>query len=280
MRRLFRGAGLVILACLYAGLLAAMPGAFAQTAGPQSQAFDVVAIRQIEATRFFREGNSSTTITTAHKSCDYSGEHVSCQLSLRELIEEAFQLKRYEIAGPDWLTEDLFVFQATMPLKTSKDNARLMLQGALRDRFGLSFHMEQRAIASYAMIPAKGGTKLQPAEDAEHRKLLSIGGRGGAVLTMSPGQFSAVAISLESLGKNLQSIAGLDRPVVNMTGLSGDYKVDLHWSQGEDAEAGMGPMDSGLRNAVKVQLGLELEKRQIPMRVLVVDHVNRTPSEN
>ncbi len=280
MRLLFGGSRSIASAYLYVAIFLAKPDGYSQTSEPLSRVFDVVSIRQIEATHSYREANSATYITTAHKSCDYSGARVTCQLSLQELIKEAFQLKKYEIAGPGWLAEDLFVFQAIMPPDTGKDAARLMLKGALQDRFGLSSHFEQRDVPAYAMIPAKGGIKLQPADAAEHRKLLSIGGRGGAFLTSSPGQFSAVAISLELLAANLETFAGLDRPVVNMTGLSGSYKVDLHWNETDDPEYTARGVDPGFRNAVKVQLGLELEKRQIPTRVLVVDHVNRTPSEN
>ena len=279
MRPRFRGSKEFCAACIWTLLVLARADVRAQTSNPPSPAFDVVSIHQLETTHSYRNALSASVIGTPHKLCNDSGNRVLCQLSLHDLLEEAFQVKRYEITGPPWLADDLFLFEATMPPNTDKATARLMLQHALKERFGLSSHFEQREIACYAMIPAKGGTKLQPADDAEHRKLLSIGGRAGAYQTMSSGQFSAVAISLESLALNLQITADLDRPVINMTGLSGNYKVDLHWHETEDPQY-TGLTDPNFRIAVKDQLGLDLEKRQIPMNVLIIDHINRTPSEN
>lgn len=276
----FHGVRKLVLACLCALLLLSQPIASAQNSERSIPAFDVVSVRQIETTQVERGPNSVAYITTAHKACDYSLGRVTCQLSLKELIAEAFKLKQYEIAAPGWLADNLFVFQATMLPNTGKEDVRVMLQQALEDRFGLRFHFAQRTVSGYAMIPAKGGARLQPADDAEHRQSLTLGGRGGASLTMSPGQFSAVAIPLDLLAANLQTFAGLDRPVVNMTGLDGVYKIDLHWRETEDNESIERGMDPGFREAVRAQLGLDLERRQIQARVLVVDHANRGPTEN
>lgn len=281
---LLHGFGKSISKWLYAGVILAATAASAQTLASKLPAFDVVSIRPIEAMQCQRDLNSATCIGTAHKACVYTGERVACQFSLQELLEEAFQRKPYEIVGPGWLAEGLFVFQATMPSGTSKETARLMLQQALKDRFDLKSHVEQRSIPGYAMVQMKGGARLQPADDTEHQKLLAIGGRGGAHLTYMPGHFAAVSITLDSLARNLKSLVGLDRPIVNMTGLSGNYKVDLHWHTDEESEdtargAARG-IDPRFQKAVKDQLGLDLEKRNIPAQVLVVDHVNRAPSEN
>jgi uncharacterized protein (TIGR03435 family) len=280
MRLLLHGFGKSISKWLYAGVILAATAASAQTSASKLPAFDVVSIRPIAAMQFHSDLNSTTYISTAHKACVYTGERVACQFSLLELLEEAFQRKPYEIVGPGWLADGLFVFQATMPSGTSKETARLMLQRALEDRFDLKAHVEQRTIPGCAMVQVKGGARLQPADDAEHQKLLTIWGRGGAFFTYTPGHFAAVAITLDLLARNLKSLAGLDRPIVNMTGLSGSYKVDLHWRTDEESEDAARGIDPRFQNAVKDQLGLDLEKRNIPAQVLVVDHVNRAPSEN
>lgn len=222
------------------------------------------------------------TVGTMNKPCDYLPDRVTCQLSLQALIEEAFQLKDYEIAGPDWLPNGRYVFQATMPLDTNKDTARLMLQRALEEHFSLKFHHEQRVLPVYELIPGKHGIKLQPADDPAHRKpldVLSPMGRGATVY-MRPGQFFAMALTPEWLGIYLRSFAGLGLPVINKTGLTGEYKIDLHWEPTEDPDSLRRAEDPGFREAVESQLGLHLKKSTDPVNVLVIDHVDRTPSQN
>jgi uncharacterized protein (TIGR03435 family) len=119
-------------------------------------AFDVISIRQIEAVHTTSTGLSTTYIHEALKLCTYLADRVACQLPLKWLIEEAFQLKSWEVAGPDWLGDDMFIVQATMPMDTSKETAHLMLQRALQERFDLTFHREDRIVPIYALVAAPG----------------------------------------------------------------------------------------------------------------------------
>ncbi|MES2394155.1 MAG: TIGR03435 family protein [Acidobacteriota bacterium] len=272
-------------------LAAALPLAFNITVHaqqPQEPAFDVVSIRAIEATHTTSTALTSTTITTAWKPCIYAPDRVTCQLSLERLIEEAFQLKSFQIALPSWAAEDRFVLQATLPLNTPKDTARIMLQHALEERFHLTCHRETRQVAVYAMVAATDGVKLQPADDAGHRKLLDpqgqpkplSPGQRGAYMTITEGHYAAVAISLDIFAINVQNIAGLDLPVVNQTNLTGQYKIDVRWNPDDDADDLPPGVYSGFKAAAERQLGLHLEKRKAPMTVLVIEHADQLPSAN
>jgi uncharacterized protein (TIGR03435 family) len=71
----------------------------------------------------------------------------------------------------------------------------------------------------------------------------------------------------------------LNRPVVNLTGLPGLYKFDLHWMPVQE-NGSMGLKDPGLIGAVRDQLGLRLEKRNGMYDVLVVDRAERAQAAN
>jgi uncharacterized protein (TIGR03435 family) len=274
---------LILFGAMQTGILAAQSNTPTRGASAPLPAFDAVSIKRVDKSQFFRTASGSTTITTPQKPCEYSLDRVVCQLSLKYLIEEAFQLKKSEMAGLSGLDDELFLVQAILPLNTDKEAARLMLQQTLEERFGLKFHHEERVIPIYALIPGKQGVKLQPADDPAHRKLLDVAtpveGRK-AVLSMSPGQFSAVAMSLDVLANDLNSMADMDLPVINMTGLTREYKIDLHWNPVEEPGTSLRILDPGFPDAVESQLGLKLEKRKVPSDVFVVDQIVHVPTEN
>lgn len=273
---------------LFGGVFVGTLIAFAQPSAPQASSdstaptFDVVSIRQTDPTQIINTPNGPRLIGAMNKPCDYLRDRVMCQLSLQRLIEEAFQLKEYEIAGPDWLASGSYVVQATMPLDTNKDTARLTLQSALEDRFSLKFHHELREVSVFELVPGKHGVKLRPADDPAHRKPLDVPSPmgHGATVSMRPGRFFAMAITLDWLAIYLRSLAELNLPVVNKTGLTGEYKFDLHWEPTDDPNSFGRGKDPGFPDAVKSQLGLELKKSTDPVNMLVIDHIERTPSAN
>ena len=248
----------------------------------QHPAFDAVSIKQIVSSHIRRTPTGVLTVSAEAKPCKYLRDRVICQLTLDRLIEEAFQLHDYEIAGPDWLKSDWYSVQATMPLDTPPDTAHLMLQFALEDTFNIKFHREKRDTPVYEMIPAKHGIKLKPADDPAHRKLLDVPTAigHGATLSMQSGQFSAIAITPEWLAIYLRSFGEVDRPILNRTGLTGEYKVDLHWEPTENPASSSKGNDPGFKDAVEQQLGLHLQKATAPLDILVLDHIDRTPTPN
>jgi uncharacterized protein (TIGR03435 family) len=91
----------------------------------------------------------------------------------------------------------------------------------------------------------------------------------------------------------------LNRPVVDMTGLKGTYQVTMEFSladtmgvvraadqrngvapAGGDAPAmASDPTGSSVFSSVQ-RLGLKLESRKAPVEQLMVDHLEKTPTEN
>jgi len=284
MKNIFASLTIIAVFSSFNGVTALFAQSGASPLGPDSHrpAFEVVSIKQVGPNQTIQTADGIFSVGATVKPCIYSRDRVTCQLSLHALIEEAFQLRDFEIAGPSWLSDGAYVVQATLPLDTGSNTARLMLQSALIDGFDLKFHHEKRNLSVYELVPGGHGVRLKAADDATHRKLLDAATPAGhgATMSMAPGEFSAVSISLDFLAIQLRSFGALELPVVNKTGLTGNYKVDLHWTPTEDPYSLSNGKDPGFKDAVQYGLGLQLRKTVSPINVLVIDHVERVPTEN
>ena len=231
--------------------LAAVTIAWSQTAGP---AFEVATVKPSVAPIDGRL-NGQLTRSPGRVSYDY--------VSLENLLAQAYRIKNFQISGPDWLRSERFDIVAKMPVDTSDDQLMLMLQKLLAERFQLVFHTETRAMGAYALVPAKGGSKLKAVDDAQANGIRTTSGPGGSHLSGKMGM-----TYLAGLLSNM-----VDRPVVDMTEIKGIYDVDLEWSDRAD-----GP--PSLFSAIQEVLGLRLDAVKTPVDVYVIDHVERAPTEN
>jgi uncharacterized protein (TIGR03435 family) len=100
----------------------------------------------------------------------------------------------------------------------------------------------------------------------------------------------ASGLSLDTLSNWLPPFTGLDRPLVNKTGIIGRFSFRLDFSadttlRGVVPPGGPLPPDASdptgpsIFTALQEQLGLKLEPAKVPAEFLVIDHVER-PSEN
>jgi len=199
--------------------------------------------------------------------------------SLRDLIMMAYGLDpRQIVGGPPWAVGEEYDIDAVAAEGVpAAGNWNVMLQKLLADRFQLTFHHEQREMPVYALTVAKGGPKLKTADPSEPH------GSGCQHL----GVCSFQNDPLQHFARWLQLV--MDKPVVDKTGLAGNFDFSLTWTPDESQFTSMGihvppPMDNpnaspGLFTALQEQLGLKLEPGKTSAEVLVIDHVER-PSEN
>jgi uncharacterized protein (TIGR03435 family) len=187
------------------------------------------------------------------------------------LIMDAYDVKFDEISGgPSWMNSDRFDIEAVAggEATPAKAQLKLMLQSLLAERFKLKVHRETRVMPVYALVVGKGGPKLkESAPDAE--RMLTQSGTRGARLTVVKGDMDQLAIQLSSS-------PGVDRPVINKTGLAGSYDYKLSWAFETTASDSDGV---SIFTALQEQLGLKLEPQKAPIETLVVDHAER-PSAN
>src|SRR5262245_56902879 len=81
-------------------------------------------------------------------------------ISLKSLVQTAHNVRPYQIEGPSWLESGRFDIEATIHPGATKDEANLMLQKLLVDRFQLKLHRETRELPIYALVVAKSGPLL------------------------------------------------------------------------------------------------------------------------
>ena len=113
----------------------------------------------------------------------------------------------------------------------------------------------------YFLVVAKQGSKLH--ESAPEENTSSSWG---------PGKFASHHCKMSGLASSLSGAA--DRIVIDKTGLTGEYDIDLTWAPDNQPDAG-----PSIFSALQEQLGLKLEPAKAALDVVVIDHIER-PSEN
>jgi uncharacterized protein (TIGR03435 family) len=195
-------------------------------------------------------------------------------VNLLRAICWSYDVQISQIVGPDWLDRISFDIVAKAGNEAGRDQLRLMLRPLLADRFKLSLHRETRDIPSAVLTVAKGGHKLKEAA-----------GEGPPVLRLSRGTVVAERTSMAELAAALARPLGeppiVAVPVIDMTGLTGRYDFTLDTAPYLTVVGKFGPDNVyALRQALQDQLGLKTEWRKMPVEVLVVDHVEKNPTEN
>ena len=237
------------------------------------------------------------------------GSQVSFRmLSLQDYIISAYDIKKHQIAGPEWLATERFDIQAKVPAGVAPEDMiakrREMVQMLLEERFRLKFHRETREMPVYALVAAKSGVKLTESpvdpDATAPGKAVDVtvnAGRGGTTVNLPGGaSLSYGFLVLEGKKVKMQQLADnlarfVDRPVIDDTGLKGAYDFKLDFSleelkslmrtSGSDPNLLAGIPDQGTSIMTSLQsLGLKLEARKSPMEVLVVDKIEKSPTEN
>ena len=203
-----------------------------------------------------------------------------------DLISTAYGVTPDKVReGPNWLELDRFDIVAKLPIGADAEARRQMLQSLLKDRFGLVLHNEARPLPAY-VLTAEKKTLLKSADDSEDQSRCKdeTPPREAAAPTevtlvnyscehMTMAKFVAQMNDMRAAGEYIG-----DNPVVDQTGLTGawDFRLQFH-QRVMTMAAGMEivTMAAGL-----AKLGLKLDVGNVPTPVLVVDGVNRKPTDN
>ncbi len=187
-------------------------------------------------------------------------------VTLKDIIGQAYNVPRYQIGGPGWIDMDRFDIAAEFPPRTDARQLPRMLQSLLADRFKLMTHRETKQLPVYDLVVARGGPKFQAGESES------------GITTNSAGTHSHVSakVTMRSFAQFLSE--EVDRPVLDKTGLAGSYDFTIGWAG--DSTIDTTETGPSIFKALEEQLGLKLETGKGPVEIILVDHAERKPVED
>jgi uncharacterized protein (TIGR03435 family) len=260
-------------------ILTIQTASFAQNTTVQT-AFEVISAK--------RSDPSGTGRPSCHggPGTDDPGRLPCTNVALNSLVTIAYNLQFSQIVSPDWMNlggaQNGYDVVATIPVRTSKDDYRLMLQKLLAERFHLIVNREVKQLPCEVLSLGKGGLKIKssastpPPPGPRFAMDVVTGHLHYAQHIMSLASFANMLITL---------VAG---PVTDETGLQGDYDFAFDFMP-DDRWRGFGILPkansekddvANLSQAVQQQLGLKLESLKCPVTIVLVDHADKVPVEN
>lgn len=309
-------AGAMEIRPAYGDSVSAAGNSFLQTAGVPSDiqrpasdtlAFDVASVRPSKETK------SSSNVPLGPGSV-YSQSHGILRANNFPVITYlvfAYKLTDYQqeaiqLTAPEWVLNDRYSMEAhTDNQDVTKDELRSMMRTLLAKRFKLTVHYEKRQVRVFALAMARTGefgpklrphpigsscsnaTLKSPTADGKSTDLPLQPKKGGfpavcnGILGLPASaqdrySFGASDVPMSLIASALSSWGNLGRPVVDQTGLSGNYDFVMDYTP--DPRPSYATVDSdgpGFQEALKTQLGLKLESERAPVEFLVIDHLER-----
>lgn len=243
------------------------------TAQPPQQAkslqFEVAVIRPGKPSADSRLGESRILNSGS------GGQFRMVNVPLKQWVEIGLSVNDYALKAPSWLDTSRFDLDARMP---AGQNAKPeMLKALLTERFGLKWHEEVQNVSGFELVPDKK-VLVQSSSLLERMK-----GHGSS---SGPGLIGGTNMPMSEFAEALGKVLG--RPVVDATHLSGGFDIKLMWRPDGDATASewkqhgidVDNLPDSITTALREQLGLRLQSAKVPSKIVVIDNINREPTEN
>jgi bla regulator protein blaR1 len=222
-------------------------------------------------------------------------------MTARDLITFAYHVHGFQVSGgPSWINSQSYDIEAKaddsvakelekLPPTQRMDQVGLMVRSLLANRFKLSVGQKTKELPVYALVVAKGGAKLTRTTDPPPNR------SGLPGVMMSPGRMTARGMPMDFFAEVLGDLPELgSRVVLNQTGMNEKYDFTLEWAAersaplpgaaaGEEVSGNVPPQPEpsapSIFTEIQEQLGLKLEPTKGPVKVLVIDRIEK-PSEN
>jgi uncharacterized protein (TIGR03435 family) len=210
-----------------------------------------------------------------------AGRYELRNATMLDLVMRAYGVTDDKVTGgPSWLASDRFDVIAKTPANATAETAKSMLQALLADRFSLKVHDDSKPLPVYVLTVAKNGPKMKKSDGSQN---------GCAPKPPAPPEPGVIPyregschnITTAGIADILRQVANdyLDHPVIDSTKLEGTWDFDIKYTARPQLAAA-GSDGISLFDAVEKQLGLKLELQTTPTAVIVIDNVNRKPTDN
>ena len=256
--------------CISLLLVAAQ--AASNTSSPLPQ-FDVASVKPNQ-----QLGQPSNNWQQAPSRTDYHNSQIA------QLIKAAWGDFSLPIeGGPRWIVTDRYDVVVSFPVDTPAATRTLMLRALLMDRFKLAAHLETREVPIYNLVMARYDRRIGPKLGAGVAECAPTGranppptcGRG---VSAGRGFIDFGSYDMAMVARILSGTPAVGRRVVDKTGLTGSYRIDLEFAPAQAAAPGADAAPPAtdapsIFTALQEQLGLKLEDAKGQGQFLVVDHI-------
>jgi uncharacterized protein (TIGR03435 family) len=194
------------------------------------------------------------------------GKVIITNTPVRDLLRIVYDVPDFAIIGaPEWFASERYDITAQAARRPSGDELKQMMRRLLAEQFKLVLHQEARSMPVFDLRRSSPDGSLGP-NLIPSKTSCEIGDTAACPHELTGESFTAVGMPMVRIVRTLAELAG--RPVIDKTNLSGLFDVKLTWTSGA----------STFLAAVRDQLGLELQPRDEPAQVLVIDRVGRLNS--
>jgi uncharacterized protein (TIGR03435 family) len=246
----------------------------AQAAQISAAEFEVASVKPSPS------GGSVTMIGPAPGGERYEATRVT----LKTMIQTAYRVRADQInGGPEWIGRDRFDIEAKAARASTAEELREMLKDLLKRRFQLQLRSETKVLPVYVLGVDSGTPKLMP------HKAERTGDARVDITVLRPLhlKITGISASMDFFAYRMGYL--LDRPMMNQTGIAGDFDFSLEYTREAPASMQPGvishagaPIDfSGptIFTALREQMGLRLAEGKAPVEVLTILHAEK-PAEN
>jgi uncharacterized protein (TIGR03435 family) len=203
-------------------------------------------------------------------------------IPMKEMIEFAYGVDddNMVVGAPSWAEHELYDIVAKTDPTVDFVGMQPMLQKLLEERFHLKVHHEERPVEIYALTVGKNAPKLTPGDPAARsdcKRSVNV------ALTVT-----CENTTMTEFAEKVRGFAPgyIDLPVADLTGLKGAFNFAVSWNgravtaprKGADGSEEVGSGVTFFGGVEKI--GLKLTKEKHAMPVVVVDKIDRAPTDN
>jgi uncharacterized protein (TIGR03435 family) len=222
------------------------------------------------------------------------GGGFSGRLPLEWLIGIAYEIRPFEriVGEPRWVRTQFFDVEARSTGPASHAETLAMWRSLLEDRFGLGWKRDPAGKATvYVLTMSREDQRLGPAIRPAQMECLKSAGSippvsarrlpvGAPVpcgSAAADGVYAGGSLPMRLIASAVQ--VALGEEVIDRTGLAGNFDYYMTLPQSDQNPAAQDPADVSIFTALQEQLGMKLQRQEIPRDVFVVERVSQ-PTPN